>query len=74
MGMEFQFGKTKMSQKQTVVITAQQCELFNATELPLEIIMYACKHAGSVAQSCPTLCGPMNCGLPGQSGIFQAKY
>ena len=29
----------------------------------------------SVAQSCPTLCDPMNCSLPGSSvhGIFQAR-
>ena len=29
-----------------------------------------------VAQSCPTLCDPMNCSLPGSSthGIFQARY
>jgi len=28
-----------------------------------------------VAQSCPTLCDPMNCNLPGSSihGIFQAR-
>ena len=31
--------------------------------------------ACSVAQSCPTLCNPMNCGLPGSSvhGILQAR-
>ena len=30
---------------------------------------------GEVAQSCPTLCDPMDCSLPGYSvhGIFQAK-
>ena len=29
----------------------------------------------SVAQSCPTLCDPMDCSLPGSSahGIFQAR-
>ena len=29
----------------------------------------------SVAQSCPTLCDPMDCSLPGSSvhGIFQSK-
>ena len=28
-----------------------------------------------VAESCPTLCDPMDCGLPGSSvhGIFQAR-
>ena len=31
--------------------------------------------ASSVAQSCPTLCDPMDCSLPGSSvhGIFQAR-
>ena len=30
----------------------------------------------SIAQSCPSLCDPMDCGPPGSSvhGIFQAKY
>ena len=33
------------------------------------------KSESEVAQSCPTLCNPMNCGLPGSSihGIFQAR-
>ena len=33
--------------------------------------MYVCE----VAQSCPTLCDPMDCSLPGSSvhGIFQAR-
>ena len=33
------------------------------------------KWSRSVAQSCPTLCGPMNCSLPHSSvhGIFQAR-
>ena len=32
-------------------------------------------HACSVAQSCPTLCDPMDCSLPGSSvhGISQAR-
>ena len=32
-------------------------------------------HVCSVAQSCPTLCDPMDCSLPGSSvpGIFQAR-
>ena len=32
-------------------------------------------HQSEVAQSCPTLCDPMDCSLPGSSvhGIFQAK-
>ena len=34
-----------------------------------------CAHACSVAQSCLTLCNPMNCSPPGSSvhGIFQAR-
>ena len=33
------------------------------------------KHESEVAQSCPTLCNPMDCSLPGSSvhGIFQAS-
>ena len=33
------------------------------------------KSEGEVAQSCPTLCDPMDCGPPGSSvhGIFQAR-
>ena len=33
------------------------------------------KSASEVAQSCPTLCNPMDCSLPGSSihGIFQAR-
>ena len=32
-------------------------------------------HEHEVAQSCPTLCDPMDCSLPGSSvhGIFQAR-
>ena len=32
-------------------------------------------HENEVAQSCPTLCDPMDCSLPGSSvhGIFQAR-
>ena len=37
--------------------------------------MCACMQVSSVAQSCLTLCGPMDCSLPGSSvhGIFQAR-
>ena len=33
------------------------------------------KSESEVAQSCPTLCDPMDCNLPGSSihGIFQAR-
>ena len=36
--------------------------------------MAKCEHEHEVAQSCPTLCDPMDCSLPGSSvhGIFQA--
>ena len=35
----------------------------------------ACVHACLVAQSCLTLCDPVDCNLPGSSvhGIFQAR-
>ena len=34
-----------------------------------------CCFCGSVAQSCPTLCGPVDCSLPGSSvhGLLQAR-
>ena len=37
----------------------------------LWLYTYACE----VAQSCPTLCDPMDCSLPGSSihGVFQAR-
>ena len=36
--------------------------------------MYVCVHA-KLLQSCPTLCDPMDCSLPGSSvdGILQAR-
>ena len=45
------------------------CGLFPAFTLCLSLCMY------SVDQSCPTLCDPMNCSLPGSfaHGIFQAR-
>ena len=35
---------------------------------------YKCESESEVTQSCPTLCDPMDCSLPGSSvhGIFQA--
>ena len=38
-------------------------------------IEHKVKVKSEVAQSCPTLCDPMDCGLPASSihGIFQAK-
>ena len=47
------------------------------------VVMYGCESwtvkkaegEGEVAQSCPTLCNPMDCSPPGSSvhGIFQAR-
>ena len=36
---------------------------------------FSCMHACLVAQSCSTLCDPMDCGLAGSRvhGIFQAR-
>ena len=41
----------------------------------LKIILYLCVCAYLVAQSCPTLCDPMDCSPPGSSvhGILQAR-
>ena len=42
-----------------------------------ELVLYKlvlCTAPSSVhAQSCPTLCDPMGCSLPGSSGIFPCK-
>ena len=34
-----------------------------------------CESESEIAQSCPTLCDPMDCRLPGSSvhGVFQAR-
>ena len=39
------------------------------------VVTYKCESESDVAQSCPTLCDPMDCNLPGFSihGIFQAR-
>ena len=54
--------------------------LFLATELLLLLLRKSCRFISSfsesdVAQSCPTLCDPMDCSLPRSSvhGIFQAR-
>ena len=43
-------------------------------EIPRELFMQK-KKESEIAQSCPTLCDPMDCSLPGSSvhGIFQAR-
>ena len=38
--------------------------IFHSSELG-KIFPYACLQFSSVAQSCPTLCHPMNCNIPG---------
>ena len=42
---------------------------------PMQKVYFPEKEKSEVAQSCPTLCGPMDCSLPGSSvhGIFQAR-
>ena len=43
--------------------------------ITLSILSTGDESESEVVQSCPTLCGPMNCSLPGSSihGIFQAR-
>ena len=40
-------------------------ELYNVNFHTLKIFMYQFSQFSSVAQSCPTLCDPMNCSTPG---------
>ena len=42
--------------------TCTQLPLFEVSLVRLELIMFCCC---SVAQSCPTLCDPMDCSMPG---------
>ena len=46
-----------------------------SARLVLKPIPHGCWGVCSVSQSCPTLCNPMDCSLPGPSvhGIFQAR-
>ena len=41
----------------------------------MKILVFTIESESEVAQSCPTLCDPMDCRLPGSSilGIFQAR-
>ena len=50
-------------------------EIFDIKESVTWPAEYSAMHACSVTQSCPTLCDPMDCSLPGSSvcGIFQAR-
>ena len=43
--------------------------------LSMCVCVHVCVRARVLAQSCPTLCDPMDCSLPGSSvhGIFQAR-
>ena len=45
------------------------------TEPPTHLLKVLRKNESEVAQSCPTLCDPMDCSLPGSSihGVFQAR-
>ena len=36
--------------------------------------MYVCVYVCSVTQSCPTLCDPMDCSLPGSMGFSRQGY
>ena len=49
--------------------------LEGGTHLPSDLASIKCEYEREVAQSCPTLCDPMDCSLPGSSvhGIFQAR-
>ena len=51
--------------------TIQSIYKFNSISIKIPIVFFTCMHA----QSCPTLCDPMDCSLPGSSvhGIFQAR-
>ena len=55
----------------------QPGQLWSCVTLPSAWVMPPTlgKSEGEVAQSCPTLCNPMDCSLPGSSvhGIFQAR-
>ena len=49
------------------------CQIFSYSYILYYNIIY--ENESEVAQSCPTLCDPMNCSLPCSSvyGIFQAR-
>ena len=49
-------------------------DIYRAQQVP-DLVSVHCMHECSVTQSCLTLCGPMDCSLPGPSvhGIFQAR-
>ena len=49
--------------------------LMAESEEELKSLLMKVKSEGEVAQSCPTLCDPMDCSPPGSSarGIFQAR-
>ena len=49
-------------------------DIYRAQQVP-DLVSVHCTHECAVAQSCPTLCSPMDCSLPGPSvhGIFQAR-
>ena len=49
--------------------------LMAKSEEELKSLLMKVKSESEVAQSCPTLCDPLDCSLPGSSihGIFQAR-
>ena len=54
---------------------ADDITLMAEREEELKILLMKVKRESEVVQSCPTLCYPMDCGLPGSSvhGISQAR-
>ena len=57
-------------------VTRQQwCKMLSTKQAHKVSINTFCLKVSEVAQSCPTLCGPIDCSLPGPSvhGIFQAR-
>ena len=57
-------------------VTESQTWLRNWTELTNNFIIYNLYLKKKIAQSCPTLCDPMDCSLPGSSihGILRQEY
>ena len=58
-----------------ILIDCFVCDLKFSSTQTLFSILFNLEREREVAQSCPTLCDPMDCSLPGSSihGIFQAR-
>ena len=56
-------------------ISAVEAFVVHSDTLQMQDLPSLCESENEVAQSCPTLCNPMDCSLPGFSvhGIFQAR-